>query len=349
MLNTHRWIAKNLWNELLAYVKETYDKTGKFPTKNELQSLTKNKGLYSQASQEISHRVHSAMVRFFKLRKQGKEVGFPRFRNIDRMKSIHYPQSGFSIIGKKLKVAPFGEINMVIHRKMEGKIKTLSLKRESSGKWFAVFVVEQDDITFKSNGKDAVGMDLGLKTFATLSNGTKINNPRHIAKYAERLAFYQKRLSRKQKGSHNRFWSKRKVAKIYEKILNTRADFLHKTSTQLVNSYSLIALEKLHSQDMARQNYGKQINDAGWNSFANTLTYKAGNAGCQVVFVDARGTTKTCHVCGNRQEMPLNERTYDCIACGSVTDRDINASINILHKATTEGQSGSNAWGDTNG
>jgi putative transposase len=113
-----------------------------------------------------------------------------------------------------------------------------------------------------------------------------------------------------------------------------------------VNAYSLIGLERLQAQEMAERAYGKQINDAGWSRFANMLTYKAGNAGCQVIFVDAKGTTKTCHVCGNRQDMPLHERTYDCEKCGSVTDRDINASLNILHKATTVGQTGSNAWGD---
>ena len=119
---------------------------------------------------------------------------------------------------------------------------------------------------------------------------------------------------------------KEKVAVVYEKIQNTRTDFLHKTSTQLVNAYSLIGLEKLQAQEMAERAYGKQINDAGWSRFANMLAYKAENAGCQVVFVDAKGTTKTCHVCGNRKDMPLYERMYVCDNCGSVTDRDINAA-----------------------
>ncbi len=345
-LDMHRYISKTLWNCLLEFAIKRYEETGKFPTRSQLQSEVKNVGMYSQSSQEISHRLNDALLRCFRLRKQGKKAGFPRFRNIDRAKSIHYPQSGFSITGKKLKVTPFGEINMVIHRLIEGKVKTLSLKKESSGKWFAVFTAEQDGKTFTPNGKEQIGIDLGLKTFATLSNGKKIENPRHLARWEKLLAKRQKQLSGKKKGSRNRFEAKRKVATIYEKVQNTRTDFLHKTSTQLVNAYSLIGLERLQAQEMAERAYGKQINDAGWSRFANMLTYKAGNAGCQVIFVDAKGTTKTCHVCGNRQDMPLHERTYDCEKCGSVTDRDINASLNILHKATTVGQTGSNAWGD---
>jgi len=136
------------------------------------------------------------------------------------------------------------------------------------------------------------------------------------------------------------------VAKVHEKIQNSRTDFLHKESTRLVNSYSTIGLEKLQSQNMAEQEYGKQINDAGWGRFANMLSYKAEEAGCRVVFVNPRDTTKRCHVCGNKKEMPLRERIYDCEKCGTVTDRDINAAQNILQRATTVGQTGSNAWGD---
>ncbi len=343
-MDTHRWISKNLWNEMLAFCKETYEKTGKFPNRNQLQIMTKQKGMYSQSSQDISHRLVKSLWTFIQLRKKGKKAGFPRFRNIDRSKSIYYPQSGFWL-GKKLKVTPFGEIKIIKHREVEGQIKTLSLKRESAGRWYAVFTSELPDIELKPNGKGKVGMDLGLKTFATLSNGIKINNPRHVKKYERKLAIWQRRMSKREKGSHNRWKQKQKVAMLYEKVSNVRKDFQHKLSNQFVNSYSLIALEKLQSKNMAQQRYGKWINDAGWNSFANMLTYKAESAGCQVVFVSPENTSKTCHVCGNMQDMPLNERTYNCERCMSVTDRDINASINILTKATL-GHRGSNACGD---
>ena len=178
-MDTHRWISKNLWNEMLAFCKETYEKTGKFPNRNQLQIMTKQKGMYSQSSQDISHRLVKSLWTFIQLRKRGKKAGFPRFRNIDRSKSIYYPQSGFWL-GERLKVTPFGEIKIIKHRDIEGTIKTLSLKRESAGRWYAVFTVELPDVQFKSNGKEKTGIDLGLKTFATLSNGAKISNPRHI-------------------------------------------------------------------------------------------------------------------------------------------------------------------------
>jgi putative transposase len=344
VMDTHRWVAKNLWNEMLAFCKNTYEKTGKFPNRNQLQIMAKQKGMYSQSSQDISHRLIKSLWTFIQLRKKGKKIGFPRFKNIDRSKSIYYPQSGFWL-GKKLKVTPFGEIKIVKHRGIEGTIKTLSLKRESAGRWYAVFISEIPDTEFRSNGKGQVGIDLGLKTFATLSNGTKINNPRHVKKYEDKLSFLQRGLSNKKKGSRNRWKQKQKVARLHEKVSNTRADFQHKLSHQLVNSYSLIALEKLQPHDMAQQRYGKQINDAGWGMFANMMTYKAESAGCQVVFVNPENTSKTCHVCGNIQNMPLNERIYFCESCHTETDRDINASINILAKATV-GHTGSNASGD---
>jgi putative transposase len=343
-MNTHRWIAKNLWNTLLAHCKDTYEKTGRFPTKSQLQSMTKDSGLYSQTSQNISHKINNAMLRYFKLRKKGGRVGFPRFKSIDRLKSVYYPQSGFKL-DNKLKVSPFGEISIVKHREINGKIKTLTLKRESSGKWFAVFCVEQEAEIPRENNGERIGIDLGLKTFGTLSNGDKIRNPRHLKRYEDRLATYQKRLAKMKKGSKNRWKQKNKIAVLHEKITNTRADFLHKTSNKLVNDYSLIALEKLASQEMSEQNYGKYINDAGWGMFANMISYKAESAGCKIVFVNPRDTTKTCHICGNKRDMPLNKRIYECEYCGMVEDRDLNASKNILIRAT-EGHSGGKACGE---
>ncbi len=344
MMDTHRWISKNLWNEMLAFCKKTYEETGKFPTKNQLQIMAKGRGMYSQSAQDISHRLSKSLWTFIQMRKKGKRIGFPRFRNIDRSKSIYYPQFGFWF-GKKLKVTPFGEIKIIKHREVEGEIKTLSLKREAAGRWYAVFIAEIPDAEFNSNGKEKVGIDLGLKTFATLSNGKKYQNPHHIKEYEDRLAFIQRRLSRKKRGSRNRWKQKQTVARLHEKVSNTRADTLHKLSRNLVNSYSFIALERLQSQGMAERGYGKQINDAGWGMFANMVAYKAGNAGCQTVFVNPENTSKTCHVCGNIQDMPLNERIYHCEGCNTETDRDINAAINILAKATA-GHAGSNAWGD---
>jgi putative transposase len=343
-MQTHFWLAKNLWNELLEHCKQTYKDFGCFPTKNTLQLIVKDYGLYSQTQQEIAHRVFNATFRIFKLRKQGKECGFPRFKSIDRTKSLHYPQYGFGFsLDEKLKVTPFGEITIKRHREIKGKIKTLTLKRESSGKWFAIFCVHIHKEIQKENKGETVGIDLGLMSFATLSDGIKVKNPRYLEQYQDRLAFVQRKFSKKKKGSTGRKMAKLRLARLHERVANTRADFLHKLSTQLVNNYSIIALEKLASQDMAEENYGKQINDAGWNMFANMLAYKAEGAGCKVVFVDPKDTSKICSRCGNiRDDLTLRDRIYTCPECRLTTDRDLNSAVNILIRAT-EGHSESNA------
>mgnify|MGYP002814399237 CR=1 FL=1 len=238
-----------------------------------------------------------------------------------------------------------GGVSIKKHREIKGTIKTLTLKRESSGKWFAVFCTESKPEPPRANNGCKIGVDLGLNSFAAFSNGVKVDNPRHLKKYESRLAFLQKKLSGKKKGSGNRKKQKTLVARLHEKVANARRDFLHKLSHCLVADYSLLALEKLEAMRMAGRNYGKQINDAGWAMFADMLSHKAENAGCKVVFVDPKNTTRTCHVCGKIKGMPLSERTYNCMHCGAISDRDINAAINILIRATA-GIAGSNACED---
>ena len=285
-------------------------------------------------------------MKVFKLRKQGKKCGFPRFKSIDRMKSLHYPQAGF-YLDKKLKVTPFGEIAIKKHREIEGRIKTLTLKRESSERWFATFCVEQDKPIPKQNTGNKVGIDLGLIDFAVISDETIIKNPRHLKKYEEKLAQYQRLLSRKEKRSKNMYEAKLKVARLHEKVSNTRADFLHKTSTQLVNDYSLIALEELASRGMSNKDFGlgRSINDAGWNMFTNMIAYKAEEAGCKVVFVDPKNTTQECSSCHEIVKKDLTERMHNCPFCGISINRDLNAARNILKRATV-GTTESNASGD---
>ncbi len=342
-MQKHLWIEKNLWNMLLECNKKKYEEEKKFLTKNEMQKMVKNSGLYSQVAQTLSHRLQKALWRMVRMRKEGKKCGYPRFKNIDRIKSLNYPQAGFEL-DKKLKVTPFGEINIKQHIEIKGKVKTLTLKREPSGKWFAIFCVEQKKKESKTNNGEQIGIDLGLTKFAVLSNGTVIENPRHLKQHEEHLSQLQKGLSKKKKGSNNRKKAKLKVARIHEKVSNTRSDFLHKTSTQLVNDYSFIALEKLASKKMSEQNFGKSINDVGWNMFANMVSYKAESAGCKVVFADPKNTTQECSKCGKIVRKELWERIHNC-SCGLSIGRDLNASLNILKRATA-GQAGSNACGD---
>ncbi len=324
---------------MLEFVKEFYKNFEKFPTKSALMEFVKHSGLYSQTAQAVANRLYDSVWK-----KSGPKAGFPRFKSFDRMKSLYYPQFGF-FLGKKLKVTPFGEISIKKHREIKGFVRTLTLKREASGKWFAIFCVQKEKHFPKENRGEKVGIDLGLTNFAALSNGIIIRNPKHFKKHEERLASRQKRFSRCKKGNRNREKAKLKIAVEYERISNCRSDFLHKLSNGLVNSYSLIALEALRSKEMAEHRFGKSIHDAGWNMFANMLVYKAEGAGCEVMFVDPRNTTKGCSCCGAVVEKKLSDRTHACPFCGLTMDRDINAARNILNRATA-GTAGSNASGD---
>lgn len=343
-MKEHLWIEKNLWNMLLEANQKKYDEEKKFLTKNDMQKMVKNTGLYAQVAQTLSHRLQRALWHMVKMRKQGKKCGYPRFKSIDRIKSLNYPQYGFRL-DKKLKVTPFGEISIKKHREIEGKIKTLTLKREPTGKWFAIFCAEIKPRIPKINDGEQVGIDLGLMKFAVLSNKKVIKNPRHLKQHEEKLAQLQRRLSTKKKGSKNRKRAKLKIARLHEKVSNTRADFLHKTSTRLVNDYSLIALEKLASSEMAEQNFGKSIKDAGWSMFANMISYKAEEAGCRVIFVDPKNTTQECSNCHEIVKKDPSDRIHDCPFCDLVMDRDLNAAKNILIRAT-QGHCGSQACGD---
>ncbi len=343
-LRRHLWLAKQLWNDLLGFAKWCYKEYGKFPTKRTLQQMTVKSGLYSQAGQKVACRLLEALWLFIERRKIDSGAGFPRFKSIDRLKSLSYPQFGFNL-GERLEVTPFGAINIRKHREIKGKIKTLTLKRMPSGKWFAIFTAEQEAVEFKSNGKKRVGIDLGLKVFATLSSGERIANSRFYEKEEMRLTRLQRELSKKKVRSKNHANAKIKVVRLHERIANARNDFLHKQSNAFVNAYGLIAMEQLNVQNMTKQNFGKQINDASWKAFANMVAYKAASAGCQIVFVEPRGTSNTCSKCGLAREMPLSQRTFACNCCGLVLDRDVNAAKNILIRATA-GMAGSNASGN---
>jgi putative transposase len=349
LLDSCRVLAKQLWNSLLEYTKTEYEKAGKFPSMSTLQRLTKRSGLYAQVAQDVARRLHSALWRIGQMRKKGKRSGFPRFKSIERVKSLHYPQGGFFLLANgTLKVTPFGEIHFRKHREIRGHIKCLTLKRELSGKWFAIFTVEEERRVPCVNHGCSVGIDLGLQRFATLSNKEAIENPRLYQHSEARLAALQKELSRRKKGGKNRARTKVRLARAFEWINNARRDFLHKASRKLVESYSFVAFEALASDDMARQRFGKSIHDASWAMFTNLTCYKAAEAGCTIKFVNPQGTTRTCSACGNQQEVLLSQRTYCCPSCGLSLDRDVNAAINILAKATA-GTAGSHAWGNEAG
>ena len=306
--------------------------------------------LYSQTRCEIEFRLLKAYQNFFRrIREGNKKAGFPRFRSRDRYKSITYPQDNgsFSIRKGRLRVSRIGTMPIDLHRKIEGIIKTLTIKREGRN-YYAVFTTITDIKVPEVENINPVGIDLGLDSFVAMSDGTKIQKPKFMQLKRKKIARWQRIVARRNKGSKRRAKAKMGLQRTYQYSTNQSDDYLHKLSDTLVNSgYTSFAVEDLHIQNMVKNHrLAGSIQDASWNRFIQFLSYKAESAGLSVVRVDARNTSKECSNCGNIQEMPLSERTYICNRCGMQKDRDINAAINILHRAATLGQRGSHAQGE---
>ena len=305
--------------------------------------------LYSQTRCEIEFRLLKAYQNFFRRVKEGnKKAGFPRFKSRDRYKSITYPQDNgsFSIRKGRLRISKIGTIAIELHRKIKGTIKTLTIKREGKN-YYAVFTTINNTQTQQIDNTNPVGIDLGLNSFITLSDGTKIEKPKFMQQNRKRITRWQKRIARRNKGSKRRERAKTHLQKTCEYSTNQSNDYLHKLSNTLVNStYTSFAVEDLHIQNMVKNHrLAGSIQNASWNRFTQLLSYKAESAGMSVVKVNARNTSKSCSNCGDKQDMPLSERTYHCQKCGVQLDRDVNAAINIL-KRTTLGQRESHAQGE---
>jgi putative transposase len=278
---------------------------------------------------------------------QKMQPGFPRFKSKIRYKSFTYPQYGFKFDGdSRLTLSKIGSIRIFKHREIEGKIKTCTLKRDSTGCWYAVLVTENPDPSREPPlQRHAIGVDLGTKRekdpitgkstgrLATLSNGKQILYPRYFAEGEERLKAAHAILSRKKKGSKNREKARIKLAKIHKKILNKRNDFLHKNSRKLVDLAHLIIFEELQIKGLSKgKNRAKDMHDHALSKFIQFTSYKAERAGGAVEFVSPKGTTKECSLCHLSIKMGPGDRVHNCTKCGLSLDRDHVASINILYK-----------------
>lgn len=207
-----------------------------------------------------------------------------------------------------------------------------------SGKWFAIFscVVEAE---VKPKPREDVGIDVGLNHFAVLSDGDYIENPRLFRRSEQRLAHLQRMLSRKKRGSCNREKARVAVAHLHEKIRNRRADFLHKASRRIADTYQTIYVEDLKIRNMVRNHrLAKSISDAGWGTFVGMLAYKEEESGGRVVPVNPNGTTQRCSRCGILVEKALSDRVHACPYCRLVMDRDLNAALNILERGREIGR-----------
>ncbi|MCX6742146.1 MAG: transposase [Candidatus Pacearchaeota archaeon] len=291
----------------------------------------KFKEVYSKTLQYECYRLFSNLSALKVLKENHKKVGRLRFKGKGWFKTINYNQSGFSLESNKLYLSKIGNIRIKVHRELNGKIKQIQIKREID-RWYATIITDKKRQIIC--GEKIIGIDLGISNYLVDSDGNKIENPKILEQNFKKLKHLQKELSRKKKGSSNRRKARIRLSKFYQKIANQRNDFLHKLTTNLVKKCKIIVMEDLDIKQMAQQKYfnARNMLDCSWDKFTQLLDYKAENAGCQIVKVNPKNTTKICSKCGSMQNMPLYRRTYECANCGFVLDRDHNSAINILNK-----------------
>jgi len=333
-LQRHLTHCKDVYNTLLHHCRRNPTLPSQY-TLNMLLPALKHEhpeyaDVHSQVLQNISKRIRDAYHGFLARRDAGLKAGKPRFKSAGRYKSMTYPQSGFKVEGDTLVLSKIGSMRIRLHRPIGGDVKTLTVKRMPSGKWFAVFCCEVEAQPMEKPFGE-VGIDLGLECFATLSDGTRIENPRYYRSSERRLAHLQRSLSRKEKGSRNHMRARLRVARLHEKVENRRSDFLHKASRAVADAYGTVIVEDLKIRNMVRNHrLAKSIQDAGWGRFVRMLCYKEEESGGRVVFVKPHGTSQRCSGCGETVAKSLSDRVHECPFCGLTLDRDLNASRNIL-------------------
>ena len=307
------------------------------------------KDIHSQVLQDVLRRVEKGMKAFYRRVKQGEKAGYPRFQGRDRYDSFTYPQGGYSVTPEsRVSLSKIGSVKVKLHRPIEGTIKTCTIKREGDH-WYIVLSCERAEsaATQTPSTDDAIGIDVGLLHFTTLSTGDTIENPRFFRKAQADLERKQQHLSRCKRGSHRRNKARKHVAKCHRKVRNQRQDFLHKQSRQLVNTYAVIVFEDLALANMskapkpkqdengvylpngasAKAGLNKSILDAGWGQFVSMVQSKADYAGSVTVLtVDPKYTSQVCSGCGVVRKKELSERWHSC-ECGTELDRDHNAAL----------------------
>lgn len=284
--------------------------------------LKEYREIHSQVLQNVFDRLDKAYENFFMRVKRGEKPGFPRFKSLKRYNSFTYPQSGFRILDNgHLYLSGIGEVRVFKHREMEGTIKTCIIKKDRVGDWFASFSVELPDPVPREL-KTAVGIDLGLEKMATLSTEEFVNNPRFLKSSESVKKHIQKILSGKKKGSNNRRKARVKLAKEERNIARQMDDYIHKVSRTLSTKADAIIFENLNINNMVKNHHlSKSILDASWGKLIQYTTYKAEEAGGEVVLVDPRNTSQICSKCGGYVQKSLSERIHICQDCGFVADR----------------------------
>jgi putative transposase len=300
----------------------------------------------AQVLQDVIKRVDRAFADFFRRVQEGQKPGYPRFKSRFRYDSLTFKQyqNSFDVLpGTKknkatLVLAKLGQVKMVMHRSIKGTPKTAIVKRTPTGKWLVSISVELAEE--EAAGKrlpvctEAVGIDVGLSTFAYLSTGEEIANPGFFRREEATLARAQRKLARAPRGSKQQKKRRTVVARVHERVRHRRKNFIEQEVCKLIQRFGLLAVEALVVRSMLKHpTLAKSIADASWSMFFTHLLCKAEEAGRAVVRVNPAYTSQTCSACGHRQAMPLSVRVYECSQCGLVIHRDHNASHNILAEA----------------
>jgi putative transposase len=307
--------------------------------------------IHSQVLQDVLRRVDKAYQAFFRRIKAGKTPGYPRFHGYGRYDSFTFPQSGFSLTeDNRVCLSKIGTLKVKFPTGKKanppvGEMKTCTIKREAEH-WYIVFTCEVEQEVVYHPSEEAVGIDVGLLHFATLSNGETIENPRHLRTMEKKLKKLQETVSHKKRGSKRRRKAAQHLGKAHRHIRNQRKDFHHKEARKLVTQYQTMVFEKLAPSNMskrpkpkqdettghylpngasAKAGLNKSILDAGWGQFQQICVNKAVCAGSRVLFVSPRYTSQMCSRCGAMVEKQLEERWHAC-SCGCSLDRDHNAA-----------------------
>ncbi|MFJ9369010.1 RNA-guided endonuclease InsQ/TnpB family protein [Nocardia sp. NPDC101769] len=285
--------------------------------------------------------LHTAYRNFFTSvtgKRKGARVAPPTFRSRkDNRQSIRFTRNGFTLRPNgRLYIAKVGELTVSWSRELPSQPSSVTIVKDAAGRYFASFVVVTDDRPLPAVESE-VGIDLGLSTFAVLSNGQRIDSPRFLRRAERRLRKAQQALSRKQKGSANRAKARIRVAKAHAKVTDTRRDWAHKHSTRIIRNNQAVFVEDSSVKGLARTHLAKSVHDAGWGMFTRMLEEKAARYGRGFSKTDRFfPSTRLCSVCGAvGEKKPLHVREWTC-TCGTAHDRDLNAAHNILAAGRAE-------------
>jgi putative transposase len=340
------WVLRRcqeLYNAALYQRREAYRVCGAsvcyYAQKRELPGVKEVRPEYrqigSQVLQDVIERVEWAFAAFFRRVRGGEKPGYPRFRSRDRYDSFTYSQCGWKLEDGRLVLAGIGALKVRWSRPIEGTIKTVTIRR-SVDQWYVCFSCVLDVPQPLAPDRSATAIDAGLEYFATLADGSHVDNPRYLREAQEVLTRRQRQLQTKKRRSKNRRRAKVLVARAHRHIRNKRANFHHQEARKIVDAHGALAIEGLRIKNMVRNPcLAKRISDAGWNQFLTILTHKAEEAGVVVVVVNPAGTSQVCSGCGRPVPKTLSERWHTCPYedCGLSLQRDHNSARAILNRA----------------